>query len=184
MYEILKNWDRDLFVWFNSLGIEQYDSFWITVTHIETWVPLFALFFFLLFHFYGWKKGAALIGSLLITVAVTMLFTGLVKSNIERLRPNNVKALTSIIRILQKPENYSFFSGHASSSFAIVTFMTLTLRKQTKWIYVAYLWPLLFVMSRLYVGVHYPSDILVGALVGATFGLLGYRISKYFVKKL
>jgi undecaprenyl-diphosphatase len=180
MFETLRNWDRDIFVWLNAIGIEPYDSFWIFVTQIESWVPLFSLFFFLIVFFYGWKKGALVLVFLLATTAATLLFTGFVKESIQRLRPNNVKALSSIIRILQKPENYSFFSGHASSSFVIVSFIVLALRGKTKWIYLTFIWPLLFVMSRIYVGVHYPSDLLVGALVGTLFAILGY----YFCLKV
>lgn len=107
------------------------------------------------------------------------LFTSIVKDYVARLRPNNVEAFAELIRILQKPSNYSFFSGHASSSFSVTTFMVLALRKFTKWIYLAYLWPLIFVMSRIYVGVHYPSDIFVGALVGTVFAFILY----YFCRK-
>lgn len=116
---------------------------------------------------------------LIVTFAVTFLFTSIVKDYVARLRPNNVEAFAELIRILQKPSNYSFFSGHASSSFSVTTFMVLALRKFTKWIYLAYLWPLIFVMSRIYVGVHYPSDIFVGALVGTVFAFILY----YFCRK-
>ena len=94
------------------------------------------------------------------------------------MRPNNVEALGELIRILQKPTNYSFFSGHASSSFSVTTFVVLALRKYTKWIYLAYIWPLIFVMSRIYVGVHYPSDIFVGALVGTAFAFFFYFLCR------
>ncbi len=174
MLESLENWDLNLFIWLNSLGVEKFDDFWIFVTQIESWVPLFSFFFFLIFRFYGWKKGAIVLGSLLITTAATLLFTDLVKESIQRLRPNNVTALSSIIRVLQKPQDFSFFSGHASSSFTITTFMVLALRNKTKWMYLTVIWPLLFVMSRIYVGVHYPSDILVGAIVGTIFAVLGF----------
>lgn len=178
MLEILKQWDRELFIYLNSLGFERFDSFWIYVTQIESWTPLFILFFLLIFYYYKWKKGATIAFFVLLTFGVTIFFTGFVKDYVARLRPNNVEALGELIRILQKPTNYSFFSGHASSSFAITTFMVLVLRKFTKWIYLAYIWPLIFVMSRIYVGVHYPSDILVGALVGTVFALFFYFLCK------
>ena len=124
------------------------------------------------------EKGATVSFFLLLTFGITIFFTGFVKDYVARLRPNNVEALGELIRILQKPTNYSFFSGHASSSFAITTFMVLVLRKFTNWIYLAYIWPLIFVMSRIYVGVHYPSDIFVGALVGTLFAFFFYFLCK------
>lgn len=176
MLETLKHWDRELFVFLNSLGIEKFDGFWITVTQIETWFPLFLLFFFLIFYYFKWKRGGTILFFLLLTFGITIFFTGFVKDYVARLRPNNVEALSEVIRILQKPTNYSFFSGHASSSFSITTFMVLILKEKTKWIYLAYLWPLIFVMSRIYVGVHYPSDIFVGALVGTIFAIICYKL--------
>ncbi|UAB81412.1 phosphatase PAP2 family protein [Marixanthomonas sp. SCSIO 43207] len=182
MFEILKEWDRELFVFLNSLGIKQFDDFWITVTQIETWTPLFLLFTFLIFYYFKWKRGGAIFFFLLLTFGITIFVTGEVKNYFERLRPNNVESLSEIIRILQKPSNYSFFSGHASSSFSITTFMVLVLREKTKWVYLFFLWPLIFVTSRIYVGVHYPSDIFVGALVGTVFAFLFYKLCKLALK--
>ncbi|PVW17017.1 phosphatase PAP2 family protein [Marixanthomonas spongiae] len=178
MLETLKQWDRELFIYLNSLGIERFDGFWIIVTQIETWIPLFLLFFILIFYYFKWKRGGTILFFLLLTFGITILCTGLVKDFVARLRPNNVEALSEVIRILQKPTNYSFFSGHASSSFSITTFVVLALKEKTKWIYFAYLWPLLFVTSRIFVGVHYPSDIFVGALVGTVFAILFYLLCK------
>ena len=182
MLETLKQWDREIFVFLNSLGIERFDGFWIYVTQIESWTPLFILFFGLIFYYYRLKKGATVIFFLLLTFGITIFFTGIVKEYVSRLRPNNVEALGQLIRILQKPTNYSFFSGHASSSFAVTTFVVLALRKYTNWIYLTYLWPLIFVMSRIYVGVHYPSDIFVGALVGTVFAFFFYFLCRKVIE--
>jgi undecaprenyl-diphosphatase len=177
MLQTLKEWDRELLVWLNSIGIENWDNFWLFITHIESWFALFIYFFILIFHFYGFKKGCIVLFGLFATVAITIAFTDFAKDFVARLRPNNVEALGDFIRVLQKPTNYSFFSGHASSSFAITTYIVLSLQKYHKYVYLFYLWPLLFVLSRIYVGVHYPSDIFVGTLVGTSiavgvFGLI------------
>lgn len=183
MFESLKEWDRDLFVFLNSLGGESFDSFWLFTTRIETWIPLFIFFGFLIFYYYKGRKALVALTFLVLTFSATYLFTLLVKDYVGRLRPNNVEAFAEHIRILQKPNSYSFFSGHASSSFAITTFVVLMLRNYTKWIYLAYIWPIIFVLSRIFVGVHYPSDILVGALVGTVFAFVFYKLCKKIIEK-
>jgi undecaprenyl-diphosphatase len=184
MLQTLKEWDRELFVYLNSLGIERFDRFWIFVTQIESWIPLFVTFFFLIFYFYKFKKGLLALGFLLACFATTLLATDLTKEFVARLRPNNVEILGELIRILQKPTNYSFFSGHAATSFAITTFMVLAIKKFNKWILLAFVWPLIFVLSRIYVGVHYPSDLFIGALVGTSFAFLFWFICRKLLAKV
>ncbi|MDB3935047.1 phosphatase PAP2 family protein, partial [Flavobacteriaceae bacterium] len=70
------------------------------------------------------------------------------------------------------------------SSFCIVVFLVLCVRKFNLWVYLAFMWPLLFAASRIYVGVHYPSDIVVGALVGSLLAVFGYGVSTYLAKKV
>lgn len=176
MLEQLRDWDRELFVFLNGLGIESYDQFWIFVTSPRHWIPLYILFFILFFIAFHWKK--AIFTSLFLVAAfvATYGFTNFVKNLAVRLRPNNQPDLMDLIRILDTPSNYSFFSGHASASFVLTTFVVLTLQHKFKWIYILYIWPIIFVLSRIYVGVHYPGDILTGALVGVIFAILFYRL--------
>ena len=183
MLERLKEWDGKLFVFLNSLGVEQYDNFWIFVTNIKHWIPLYIFFFVLYFITFHWKKALLSSTFLLFTFYVTFVFTNLIKNYSSRLRPNNNPDLSDIIRILQTPDNYSFFSGHASVSFAVTTFFVLSLKSNYKWIYLFYLWPFIFVTSRIYVGVHYPSDIIVGTMIGIIFGFLGFKIFKKISRK-
>ncbi len=182
MYENLKQWDRDIFIAINSAGLEGMDTFWTIVTKTYTWFPLFLFFFLLILHFYKRKKATIVLFYLLLATSVTVLFTGVVKEIVARLRPNNSEYFGDLIRILQTPLNYSFFSGHAASSFVITTFVVLVLRRFTKWIYLAYIWPILFVSSRIFVGVHYPSDIFVGAVVGTSFAYVFYILCEKTLK--
>lgn len=176
MWEQLQQWDRDLFIYLNSLGIEAYDAFWIFVTKIEHWIPLYLLFFTLFFIAYKKRKALIGVGLTILVFVITLAITDTTKILVGRLRPNNTLDLADIIRILQTPDNFSFFSGHAAVSFAITTFVVLGVRQRFKWVYIFYIWPLLFIMSRILVGVHYPGDILVGALVGTAIALLFWRL--------
>lgn len=176
MLDQLLQWDRDTFIYLNSLGIENYDVFWSYVTNFSTWIPLFILFIVLVFKAYPKKEAFWVLGTILITLIVVGVATYVVKEWVARLRPNNTEEINTLIRILKSPEGYSFFSGHASSSFSIVTSVFLFLKNKWRWSCLFYIWPLLFALSRIYVGVHYPLDLIVGALVGILFAIFFHRL--------
>src|SRR5690606_32107236 len=181
MLERLLQWDRDLFVQLNNLGVERYDGFWTLVTHIATWIPLYLFFFWLLFLKFPRKEALYKTITVLCLVVFVLSITHWTKIHVERLRPNNTEEINTLIRILKSPSGYSFFSGHASFSFSVTTLMLLFLRKVYKWAILFLIWPLLFAMSRIFVGVHFPLDLLVGALVGMMSGYLFYRRYGLFI---
>lgn len=176
MLDRILEWDRDTFVYLNSLGIEQYDFFWSTVTKFPPWIPLFAVFLSLFFIKNPKREAISMILTLLVMVFFVTTVTDLTKQAVARLRPNNVEELNTLIRILRSPSGYSFFSGHASSSFSVTTLVVLFTRHHFKWVYLFYIWPILFAMSRIYVGVHFPIDLMVGALVGMLSAWLFYKL--------
>jgi len=175
MLDGLIQWDKDLLVYLNSLGSPKYDSFWLIITRIDVWIPLFLLFGFLLFR-KALRKTAWLQLSFVLVFAlfITLLSKG-VKILTYRLRPCNDPDINRFMRILDTLHDFSFFSGHASSSFGITMLMMLFLKDRYKWVAAFLVWPLLFAYSRLYLGVHFPLDVLVGGLVGVAGALLFYR---------
>jgi undecaprenyl-diphosphatase len=117
---------------------------------------------------------------ILLFIAVLIAFTdqtcNLFKHTFQRLRPCNNPDLKSIIRIVQVRTSYSFFSGHAANTMAVATFLFLVLRSKFKYLGFLFLWPLIFAYSRIYLGLHYPGDILTGYFFGALFGSLIYLV--------
>lgn len=180
MLQTLENWDESLLIFLNGLGSEITDGFWLFVTTIENWIWLYILFVVLLLKYYKIKRGVILVLFTIFSFTITYALKFFVKASVQRVRPNNEEGLSELIRVLQFPTDYSFFSGHASVSFAVTVFVFLTLRKHLKWTYLFFIWPILFSFSRIYVGVHYPSDILIGALVGIGMGVLLYKTFTYF----
>jgi undecaprenyl-diphosphatase len=183
MWEQLAEWDRDAFIFLNNLGVEDYDAFWIFITIPKHWVPLYIIILILFFFAFNWRKASLGVFFLLVDVLVTVGFTNLVKVNIARLRPSNQPLLENLIRVIQEPHNFSFFSGHAASSFTVTTFVVLILRRRFRWIYLLYIWPILFALSRILVGVHYPADILVGAGFGVLMAMLFYLLFKQVLER-
>lgn len=176
MFEKLLEWDRDTFVYLNNLGIEEHDLFWSTVTDFNTWIPLFLTFIALIVWKYPKKEALFVILTITAMILFVMAATDITKFYSARLRPNNSEDINSLIRILKTPTTYSFFSGHAASSFAATTIVVLFLRRRFKWCWLFYIWPLLFAASRIFIGVHYPVDIIVGMTVGILSAIFFYRI--------
>ncbi|MGA9271219.1 MAG: phosphatase PAP2 family protein [Lutimonas sp.] len=169
--------DKELMVQLNGLGTESWDQFWLLATNQLTWIPLYLIFFYLIFKSLGWKKGLALVLLTAVLVTFSDQFTVFLKDSFERLRPNNDPSVNSIIRILKNNKSFSFVSGHATTSMAVSTLMFLTLRKSFSYSWLFFIWPLVFAYSRIYIGVHFPMDVLCGALLGAGIGYLFYRLS-------
>lgn len=180
MLDTIDRWDRELLLFLNGLGNESFDSFWLAVTKPQSWVLLYLLIFYLIFAHFGRIRGAIASVTLILTAFLANLCSELIKNLTTRLRPNNDASINEFLRILLDAEGYSFFSGHAATSFAVSTLVILILKKPYPWIYAILIWPFLFSLSRLYLAVHYPSDVIVGMAIGIGVGYLSYRIFTHF----
>lgn len=178
MEDLLYRWDSDLLIWINSFGTESTDAFWLLVTSIWTWIPLFIYIVYLFLRHLNRQN--AILATLFFgaTGILTLVVKTITKLSFQRLRPCNVEELAASLRVLLCKDSFSFFSGHASFSFALITFTVLVLRKEIQWVYFLYLWPILFALSRMITGVHYPSDIIIGAGVGIVVAMLMHWIFK------
>ena len=176
MLEKIQSLDTELFVFLNSFGSESYDAFWLFITKQINWLPLFLLLLYLILKKIGVKQTLFVLLFVAILIAFTDQTTNLVKNTIQRLRPCNNPEINSFIRIVQVRKSFSFFSGHAANSMAVVSFLYFIFKKQFKYFGLLFLWPLIFAYSRIYLGLHYPVDILVGYLCGAIFGFLMFKI--------
>ena len=176
--------DKELLVFLNGLGNENWDSFWMIITNQFSWIPLYLVFFFLIFKTFGWKKGIAFIIVTALMVTFSDQLTVFIKNSVERLRPNRDPEIMDIIRIIKNNKSFSFVSGHATTSTAVSLLMHLTLKKYYKYTLLFFIWPLLFAYSRIYIGVHFPIDVTVGALLGLLIGYLFYQLSLKVLEKV
>ncbi len=178
--ESLINKDKELLIYLNNLGSEQWDSLWLFITNQFSWIPLFAFILFLIFKKFGLKKGIFLFLFLVVLVAFSDQFTNLVKNIVGRIRPCNDISLQDFIRQLgYKPGGKSFWSGHASLSSTFTTFIILLFRKYYKFIYLMILFPILFGYSRIYLAVHFPLDVTCGYISGVFVGYLFYKLYQF-----
>lgn len=179
MFDSILQKDKQLSVFLNNLGSEQWDFFWLEITNQFHWTPLFIFLLVLIFKKFGFKNGLLLMLFIAIMITFSDQFTNFIKNHFERLRPCNTPSLVDKLRIFTyRPGGFSFFSGHAFVSTTTMTFVILLFKNYYKWIYFVVLFPLIFGYSRIYLGVHYPLDIATGYILGIIFGMLFYKLLK------
>ena len=188
MLENLLELDRDLFIYLNSLGSETFDGFWLFITKQINWIPIFAIIAYLVFKHLGWKHALLILGMIALLIFFTDQTTNLFKNYFQRLRPVNNTDLDDVIHFVHKRSSFSFISGHASNSMAAAFFLYKVLKPYVKYMGFIFLWPLVFAYSRIYLGLHYPGDILCGYIWGIIMALLLMKLytflrDKYFPEK-
>lgn len=171
------DWDRELFMFLNSKHIPWLDDVMTALSSYLTW-GVVALVVLIAVWFRDWTKGKKAALSLVLSVGLTLLLNNLVKWIIMRPRPGHEELLKELINQLEDPGNSSsFFSAHSSSSFCLAIFSTLFFRNKLYGV-VIFAWAMAVAYSRIYVGKHYPLDVLVGILFGLAMGWGAYRLYK------
>ena len=185
MIEEILNLDSELFLFLNSLGSSNFDSFWIYLSYKESNI----LFYLSLLIFYFYSKSqkiklSEVFYSLLfiaIMITITDQTSNLFKDSFQRLRPCYNDSLQDYVRLVKETcgGKYGFFSAHASNSFSLAVFFGLIYRNKYKFIiYITLFYASLISYSRVYLGVHFPLDIFFGSIYGIIIGLFVFKIYK------
>lgn len=182
MLEKIIELDKELLIFLNGLGSPTFDGLWLIITKQVYWTPIFLFLFYLLQKKIGWKNFGYYILFTALLIAVSDQMSNLFKWYFERLRPCNDPEIQDMLRLYwKKSKSFSFYSGHASTSMAATVFGFMILKKYYKHSYLLFLFPLIFAYSRIYLGLHFPGDILTGYTFGAVFGFISYKLYQKYI---
>jgi undecaprenyl-diphosphatase len=175
-WQRLEKLDQWLFIQINSNSVNPFfDALMPFMRYPLNWAPLYLfLGAFVLLNYKG--KGAWWILFFVVTIALTdMAGNYIFKQNVPRVRPCGDPDFFSQVRLLVNrcnPGN-SFISNHAANHFGIATFFFLTSKPLLKyWACLGFVWAALIAYAQVYVGIHYPFDVIAGAVLGVLFGML------------
>lgn len=177
MLEDIVKWDRSMFTLLNGWGTAQWDPFWLFITDKWSSIPLYVLLLVLCFYFFGWKRTLLILGVVAVMITVSDQLSNMFKYGFERLRPCYDPELESVIRLVKSScgGKYGYFSAHASNSTAVAAFFGLLFMRHARILaWVLPIWALTVAYSRIYLGVHFPLDVLTGIVLGGSIGTLSF----------
>lgn len=186
MLEFITNIDTQLTLFLNGSDSEMLDAIAVTATKTSTWIPLGILLLYVLMRMKNWKN--ALLVILCVGIAITLadqMASGIFKPLVARLRPSHNPELQGVIDLVgdYRGGKYGFFSSHAANTCAVAVFLSLLFRKRVFTVAICS-WAMINSWTRLYLGVHYVGDIMVGLIWGALVGWMVFRLYRFLTLKV
>ena len=178
--------DKKLLLFFNG----QHNSFWDPVMYYSTgtlfWLPLYLILLFLIFKKYKINSWYILAGVAVTILLADQITSSLMKPYFARLRPSQEPSLQGLVHLVHdyKGGLYGFASSHAANTFGTAVIIWLWLRPYFRFAWVIFIWAGFMTYTRIYLGVHYPVDVVVGAAIGLLCGWIGFRFSKWLIDRI
>ena len=167
--------DTELFLYLNSFHNYFWDTIMLMVTRKETWAPLYLIIVYYFIKNYR-SKSVLILLFLVLTVVASDQISVLIKESVQRLRPVHEPAIADMVHnVFRKGGLHGFVSSHATNMFGIFVF-TSRIFKNRSYFFMMLFWAVIISYSRIYIGVHYPFDILGGALLGWLIGIIMYKL--------
>jgi len=169
--------DKELLLFINSFHNGYWDNFFWMFTSKEVWIPLYLTIAYVIFKNHGMRGLVTLLAIGLLITLCDQISTNVFKEGFERLRPSRDPDLKYLVHLINGKRGgmYGFVSSHATNSFGLAMFTALLFRKRTYTLFI-FIWAAINAYSRMYMGVHYPGDIVGGLLLGLFLGQIVYSI--------
>lgn len=187
MMQELLNLDTQVLIFLNQLGSEKWDALWLYLTHMKSWLPLYSFLVFFLFFRFHWKNVLLIIGLTVLGIVLADQTSNLLKDNVARLRPCNTPDLLPLIRLVKEGcgGKYGFSSAHAANHMFLAIFLGSIIKSKYNWFFISLIiWALSIGYSRIYIGVHYPLDVLTGFFLGGFIGLSLLKLHGKLIQRL
>lgn len=176
--------DKQAMIFLNNLGSSTFDPFWILVSEKWFWIPLYVIFLYFLYKNFNKKSLFYILLFVALGITASDQITNIFKFGFERLRPCHDPSLEGLLREVKCGGKFGFYSAHSSNSFFVATYLTILLGKKIKQLpYFLFVWAAIVAYSRVYLGMHFPGDIIVGAIMGILLALFFGTLAKKVIKK-
>ena len=175
MEEILEL-DKKIFLELNSYHNPWLDQVMMFFTSTMAWLPLYLVLLYILVKIYKQQVWLVLLAVALTILLADQITSSIMKPFFARLRPSHDPELSGMVNLVSnyKGGRFGFASSHAANTFGVATLMWLLLKNYLPWIGLLFIWALAVGYTRIYLGVHYPGDILAGQFVGFLSALVSY----------
>ncbi len=176
--QTISEWDKSAFLYLNSYHNDLMDYVMTLFTFTTTWLLFYGTTLYIIIRKYG-RKSVPVIISLVLIILLADQLSGVIKHSVMRLRPSNDPVIAPLAHVFfSKGGLYGFVSSHAANAFSFAAFSSLLFRNRRYTIFI-YPWACVIVYTRIYLGVHYPGDILGGIVLGSLVGWSIYRLLIY-----
>lgn len=184
--DFIINLDTSIFLFFNGMHCTFADHFMQLVSDRFVWVPMYVAIAAVLVHTLGWRRSLiVLLCAALAVAAADQLCATVIRPVVQRMRPANpAHELSLMVHIVDgyRGGMYGFPSCHAANTFALIGLM-LPLIQDRRFTATLFVWALLNCYSRIHLGVHYPGDLIVGAILGFSLGLAIGQLCSRLIKQ-
>jgi len=185
MIEQLIEYDKELLQFLNSFHTPWLDPVILFLTATFAWLPLYLFLVYLVMKEFKKESWMVLLGVIVTILLADQITASIMKPYFARLRPSREPTLEGLIHLVggYTGGQFGFASSHAANTFGTATFYFLLFGKTKRWIGWLFLWAAFMTYTRIYLGVHYPGDIIVGGTIGVLCGWIGFQFSEWLRRR-